>query len=430
MFDDLSEFFNLIEEGKNQKRVEVKSLVGDLDIKAVFTEAYKPKNKNKKVEEIIQEQKEQNEVIEQQKQVEEERKDKQNQLFFPLTEQERLQLKQPQSPPSPQQDYVTQKDLADHYRSFLGRVQREIQTFSGSGETRLEFLDDTSFSNISNHDVITYHQDAGDYGAWVNDPGVQRVVLEVRNNSGSDISAGTPVYQTGYNSGLNRLNIAPSDASIESTMPAKGLVYQDIANNETGFIIVSGEVDSVNTSSFNLKDELYVASGGGLTTIRPTGATDKVQKIGVVIKKSNNGSILVQGAGRSNDVPNTISIASSVTASAFYLTTGASIGGTVFDQYYSTNPGVATTTYTLTSSDYYVGINTTNAVTVTIPASLNDGKVYVIKDESGEAGNGLNRNITITPSGGETVDGQSTAVINQNYGSLTIIKATTNWSII
>ena len=40
------------------------------------------------------------------------------------------------------QNFVTTKQLQDHYRVFLNRVQEQLSTLGGGGETRLEFLDD------------------------------------------------------------------------------------------------------------------------------------------------------------------------------------------------------------------------------------------------------------------------------------------------
>ena len=40
------------------------------------------------------------------------------------------------------QNYVTTKQLQDHYRLFLNRVQQQLSTLGGGGETRLQYLDD------------------------------------------------------------------------------------------------------------------------------------------------------------------------------------------------------------------------------------------------------------------------------------------------
>jgi len=40
------------------------------------------------------------------------------------------------------QNFVTFDDLAEHYRTFIVRVQQQLSSLGGGGETRLEFLDD------------------------------------------------------------------------------------------------------------------------------------------------------------------------------------------------------------------------------------------------------------------------------------------------
>lgn len=44
---------------------------------------------------------------------------------------------------------------------------------------------------------------------------------------------------------------------------------------------------------------------------------------------------------------------------------------------------VSSNTYNITTKDYYIGINYAGPVTITLPTIINDGKMYIIKDESG-----------------------------------------------
>ena len=126
--------------------------------------------------------------------------------------------------------------------------------------------------------------------------------ITVRNDTGSTITAGTAVYITGVVSSTP--TIAAADNSSSSTMPAAGIVQSDIAASADGDLVTYGEVQSLDTSGFTASDTLYVGTSGALTNVRPTG-TALVQNIGTCLKVSaSTGSIIVQGAGRSNDVPN------------------------------------------------------------------------------------------------------------------------------
>jgi hypothetical protein len=96
----------------------------------------------------------------------------------------------------------------------------------------------------------------------------------------------------------------------------------------------------------------------------------------------------------------------------------------------SSTVAVTTTSYVVNGNDYYIGINTADAVSVTLPGISTGGTKFIVKDESGNAGEGENRYITISPTGGDLIDGQTQAILATNYGSLTFISNGTNWSII
>jgi len=125
--------------------------------------------------------------------------------------------------------------------------------------------------------------------------------VPVRNVSGSTITAGMAVYATGWNNGLNVVTIDLADASDPAKMPAIGITNASILNNRNGVAITSGEVLSLDTSSFSVGDILYVSTTAGeLTSPRPN--TDIVQGVAEVLRShASQGVILVQSQG---DIPN------------------------------------------------------------------------------------------------------------------------------
>jgi len=46
---------------------------------------------------------------------------------------------------------------------------------------------------------------------------------------------------------------------------------------------------------------------------------------------------------------------------------------------------VTTSTYTVTPTDFYIGVNYAGPVTITLPSSANSGRMLIIKDEDGDA---------------------------------------------
>ena len=126
---------------------------------------------------------------------------------------------------------------------------------------------------------------------------------EATNQTGSTILKGTPVYQTGTSG--NAMTIAPADASSSVTMPAVGVLEQDLAAGATGFVIHMGQISGVDTSAFNAGDTIYVAAGGGYTNVAPAGEGNLLQNLGRVTKvHATNGGGVIMGAGRTNAVPN------------------------------------------------------------------------------------------------------------------------------
>ena len=81
-----------------------------------------------------------------------------------------------------------------------------------------------------------------------------------------------------------------------------------------------------------------------------------------------------------------------------------------------------TSNYSVSISDYYIGINTDSPsaiITASLPNAnaLNNGQTFVFKDEGGSANL---YNIVISASSGQTIDNQNKVVLESPYSSLTI----------
>jgi len=91
---------------------------------------------------------------------------------------------------------------------------------------------------------------------------------------------------------------------------------------------------------------------------------------------------------------------------------------------------VTSSSYTIRPQDYYIGVNYAGAVTITLPRADREGKIFVVKDELGEASQGTNRYITILPTGSDLIDGENRAILAFDYGSLTFIWKSNSWRVI
>ena len=135
------------------------------------------------------------------------------------------------------------------------------------------------------------------------------VDINVYNSSGGSLTAGTTVYLTGYHSGTGFPTVASAKSDDAARMPAIGLVVETIVNSSSGKIRIAGKFAgtatyNLNTSSMSIGQQLYPNSSGtgGLSNVRPAGATSKVQPFAFVTRvHASLGEILILGSGGSNN---------------------------------------------------------------------------------------------------------------------------------
>jgi hypothetical protein len=141
-------------------------------------------------------------------------------------------------------------------------------------------------------DPVNVHGDIKDLASEISQTldslNLSVIQVSVINNSGVAISAGDPVYATGYTTATT------VSKAIPSTSPILGLAKSAIANSASGVVVVAGVLNNVNTSSFSEGDVLYVAAGGGLTKTRPAGGSGAV---GIVAHSNATGTIIVEAKG-------------------------------------------------------------------------------------------------------------------------------------
>ena len=130
----------------------------------------------------------------------------------------------------------------------------------------------------------------------------EKVIQTVR--LGEAVSKGDPLVITGYHGSGGPAIVERADATDATKMPAYGVALEDYANNATGLMIAVGDFNDFDTSSYSVGDTLYVAVGGGMTNVKPTG-TALIQNMGIVSRSNaNNGYVEIIAIGRTNDVPN------------------------------------------------------------------------------------------------------------------------------
>jgi len=170
MSQDLNDFFKLLAEDKKQKKEEFDSVVGDLGLDSLFEEVAVLKKETKKKK--VQEQKTvkafekwlYSETTKEQEQIIEDVIEKSLDEVLEVLEDHKEELEEPkeeliekslgllaepsdvkvqQDPITPlDQKFATLDDLQKHYSTFLSRIQQQLSTLGGGGETKLRYLDD------------------------------------------------------------------------------------------------------------------------------------------------------------------------------------------------------------------------------------------------------------------------------------------------
>jgi len=179
-------------------------------------------------------------------------------------------------------------------------LQAGLEDLSGSTGTSGQILSSTGTGTswIAQDDIISAAS--------------KLVVIECKNTYTATILKGTPVYQTGTVGATDVIEVAPADALISlGYQPAIGLLQQDLAINEFGNVVITGELLNFTTDPIDgltpvTGQKVFLKSGGGLTLTKPIGAGNGIQNLGLIGKVSigNAGSITVSSIMRTNDVPN------------------------------------------------------------------------------------------------------------------------------
>ena len=281
-----------------------------------------------------------------------------------------------------------------------------------------------SFMITGSNDFSEITFTKGDASTFLIDSTPRKVWEGVKNKSGF-LAKGTPVFVSGSTGNLS--NVYAADAGDSTKMPAAYVLAQDLNTDEEGYGILAGFINGVNTSTFQPGQSVYVAVGGGYTNVKPTGSA-LIQKLGNVISSAVNGSGVITGAGRSNDVPNiqegytwvgnVNGVATPTPTSSFIDTFDSSSFATTGSNTFIGNQivtGTIDVSNTARASIFLNPINLTGSLTV--PSGSNGmvvGPVNNLGTITIESGSTLLILSDATGSGGGTIDTGSFATTGSN----------------
>ena len=228
---------------------------------------------------------------------------------------------------------------------------------------------------------------AGATGLEFTDP---KVIETIEANEA--ISKGDPLYIVSWNNGTSTAVVGKADASDSAKMPCVGLAQENLTTGENGEMMVVGLMDQIDVNAIPssgpnplVNDIIYVASGGGLTSIKPTG-TNLIQNIAIVVNASAQGTLQITAIGRTNDLPN-------LPEGSIWLGDSNGVPSAL---------GIGTNTYVLTS----------NGTTASWQIPTGGGSTISVQDSGGTAITGINTLNFNTDLSVVHAPGSTTAIIN------------------
>ena len=247
MSSELNDFFKLLAQEKKKKEEEFHSIVGELNLGSLFEEVSTLKKENKiKNQKEVKTLKEfesifNSEELEIKKYVENQLEQKSEEITKeePLIEKslgllaEPSNVKQQNDPLTPlDQKFATLDDLQNHYKLFLNRIQQQLSTLGGGGETRLEFLDDVDRNTAKTDNYFLKYN--ASLKKWVGDPadgvGITSIV---------SITGVTTYYQATDTDDYIGVNASVPVTIVLPTSPSKGkkIIVKDEGNNISTYSI-------------------------------------------------------------------------------------------------------------------------------------------------------------------------------------------------
>ena len=242
----------------------------------------------------------------------------------------------------------------------------------------------------------------------------------VTNAEAVTITKGQVVYIFGASGDRAAVKLAKNTSDTFSSKTL-GIVREDIAAGEAGWVTTQGQVSGINLGAYSPGDILWLDSvPGGFTNVKPVAPRHSVF-VGVVERaNAGNGLIYVKPQnGQELDELHNVKITSPTNNQVLSYTASTGIweNKTVSASIFAYT--AQTTTYTAGADDYVIHC-TSGTFSVNLPTAVGiTGKVYIIKN----SGSGL---ITIDPNGSQTIDGVTTYTMG-GAESVQVISTGSNW---
>ena len=177
------------------------------------------------------------------------------------------------------QNFVTLNQLQEHYRLFINRIQQQLSTIGGGGETRLEFLDDVDRNSAKvDGKFLKYDADSGKWVGAVGGGGGSQT-LDDTLGLGNTSSLGMSV-------GIITATKFVGDGSLLTNVP--GSVNSGYANTAGIATVAQGLSGTPNIIVGIVTATKYYGDGSSLTGISAGGitSTSSINTTGIITANS------------------------------------------------------------------------------------------------------------------------------------------------
>ena len=294
------------------------------------------------------------------------------------------------------QNFVTLSQLQDHYRLFINRIQQQLSTIGGGGETRLEFLDDIDRTSAKiNGRFLKYDATSKKWiGALGGGGGSQ--TLDDTLQLGNDSSIGMSV-------GIVTASKFVGDGSLLTNLP--NAEYSNIAGIAT-YSGISGIATYATTAGYSTSSGIatYATSSGIATYSGISGIATYASTAGIATYATSSGiATYATSAG----------IATYATSSG--IATYATSAGIATIAGYASTSGISTVAQNLTGSPN-ITVSSVNSSGVVTASSFSGSGANLTLLNASNLSSGTVPSTRITASSGDFTVGQNLYV----NGSLSV----------
>lgn len=121
----------------------------------------------------------------------------------------------------------------------------------------------------------------------------QQLIELCVNNTGSTIAKGKVVYVNGGSGNRPTITLADNTAELSSARTF-GITAESITNGNSGYVVVSGILDGLNTNAYTAGTQLYLGTSGDMTSTKPVAPAHMVYVAKVITQSATVGVLYVQ----------------------------------------------------------------------------------------------------------------------------------------